>query len=343
MRVYLLFSLLFLCFSTLPAPAQQFSWSRQNSNSTASLRGLAVVNDTVVWASGSGGAILRTLNGGMQWEKLATPSDSLDFRSLWVFNAQEALIASAGQPAHIYRTQDGGQHWQLVYADTTGKAFFDALSFWDPLTGLALSDPIEERILLLQTWDGGRSWSTLPPPAAEKDEAFFAASNASIAMAAPAKAWIGTGGGAIRVLYSSDGGQRWQIQPVPLQRRSAASGLYALSFATDRLGVAVGGAYDQPAEGRQAAVYTRNGGKRWRLPQTPPRGYRSGLANLPNTSTFISVGTTGTDISRDGGKNWSAFNNESLNSIRFSPSGRRAWAVGAQGAIFVINITPNQH
>ncbi|WP_224997777.1 oxidoreductase [Cesiribacter sp. SM1] len=339
MREFLFFLFLFVHFNSSPLFAQHFNWTRQNSNSTASLRGLAVVNDTVVWASGSGGTILRTLNGGMQWEKLPAPSDSLDFRSLWVFNAQEALIASAGQPARIYRTGDGGRHWQLVYADTTGKAFFDAISFWDPLRGLALSDPIEGKILLLQTQDGGWNWSPIALPAAEKEEAFFAASNASIAMAAPEKVWIGTGGGAIRVLHSPDGGERWQIQAIPLQRKSAASGLYALSFATEQQGVAVGGAYDQPEEGSQAAVYTRNGGKRWHLPQTAPRGYRSGLAHLPGTSTYISVGTRGTDVSRDGGKNWSALNDENLNSIRFSPAGRRAWAVGAQGAVFVIDVT----
>ena len=319
--------------------AQQISWQLQTTNTLASLRGLHVVNDTIVWASGSSGTVLRTLDGGRNWIQLTSP-DSLDFRSLWAFNEKEAILASAGQPANVYSTRDGGNNWQLIYQDTTGLAFFDALTFADDKKGWLLSDPVKGKILMLETMDKGANWQALQLPSPMEGEAFFAASNASLAVPTKNKLFIGTGGGAIRVLYSPDGGSNWQVQEVPMQLVSAASGIYALAFADGNKGVAVGGAYDKPAETKFNAVYTTNGGKKW-LPATkPPQGYRSGLANLPGTSTFIAVGTNGTDISSDGGENWHILNAENLNSIRFAPDGRKAWAVGAKGRVFIIDIKP---
>lgn len=340
MRLNLLFTILFVLMHAHAASAQQFGWQRQTSGSEASLRGLYVLNDTTVWASGAKGTILRTTDGGDSWQKLAAPADSLDFRSLWAFNANEALIATAGQPARIYRTQDGGEHWQLVYADSTGKGFFDAIAFWDSNRGLALSDPIDGKFLLLTTEDGGMSWTPLHLPSPVEGEAFFAASNGSIALTPQGKAWIGTGGGAIRVMHTPNGGKNWQIQETPLITTSLASGLYALSFASAKQGVAVGGAYDQPNNGTHAALYTLNGGKNWLKAKVPPKGYRSGLALLPGTTTYLAVGTNGTDISRDGGKTWSVLHQENLNSIRFSPSGNKGWAIGPKGTIYAIDINP---
>ena len=48
---------------TLTAPA----WTDQSSGVTARLRGVSAVSDRVAWASGSGGTVLRTSDGGAQW------------------------------------------------------------------------------------------------------------------------------------------------------------------------------------------------------------------------------------------------------------------------------------
>lgn len=330
---------LLLSIISLSLQAQQLKFVPQNSSTTASLRGLHVLNDTLAWASGAKGTLLKTVDGGKNWTRLPAP-DSIDFRSLWAFNDQQAIIASAGQPAKIYRTADGGNSWQLVYNDLTGKAFFDAVTFWNTTNGLALSDPIDGKILLLRTTDSGKSWIPIDAPAPKAGEAFFAASNGSIAMAGNQHAWIGTGGGAIRVLATKNGGTTWKEQPIAMPLFSEAAGLYALSFANPTAGVAIGGAYDKPADSTYTAYYTTNGGQQWQLAATTPKGYRSGVAWIPNSSAVVAVGTTGTDISRDKGKTWHPQNTYNLNSIRFAPGGKRGWAVGANGTIFLIELTP---
>ena len=338
-RSNLFLAFLFITLLPLSLFAQELLWHKQKSGVNTSLRGLHVVNDSVVWASGAAGTLLLTTNAGESWQQLSPP-DSLDFRSLWAFNEKEAFIASAGQPARLYFTKNGGLNWQLVLQDSTGKAFYDAISFWDASNGLLLSDPVDGKILLLKTRDGGQSWHALAPPAPKAGEAFFAASNGSIALAGSAKAWIGTGGSAVRVLVSPDGGKSWQTQDVPMPLYSEAAGIYALVFADQSLGVAVGGAYDQAAQGKYAAYYTTNGGKKWQPATQPPKGYRSGVAHMPKSKTFVAVGTNGTDISTNGGKSWQMINEENLNSIRFSPGGTKGWAIGPKGAIFKIDVKP---
>ena len=43
------------------------SFTVQNSNSTENLRGLSAVSPSVIWASGTHGTYLRTVDGGATW------------------------------------------------------------------------------------------------------------------------------------------------------------------------------------------------------------------------------------------------------------------------------------
>ena len=68
------------------------SWVLQDSGVTASLRGVHAVSSKVVWASGSDGTWLRTLNGGGKWETgKVTGGEKLDFRGIQAFSAPRPL------------------------------------------------------------------------------------------------------------------------------------------------------------------------------------------------------------------------------------------------------------
>src|SRR5215831_461743 len=92
------------------------SWQPQQSNSTASLRGLCAVDSRVVWASGTGGTYLRTTDGGATWQaRTVLGAESLDFRDIQAFDARTAYLLSIGpgQQSRIYKTVDGGATWSL--------------------------------------------------------------------------------------------------------------------------------------------------------------------------------------------------------------------------------------
>ncbi len=185
-------------FAQSPPTDVQFSWTPQTTPTTASLRGLSVVSDQVAWASGSEGTCLRTTDGGTTWEKQNIPgTDSIDFRDIEAFGADEAFVLSAGEPALLYHTTDGGQHWQLRYENRTPGIFFNVLTFWDQTHGIAMSDPVDGHFVLISTQDGGEHWEPLPtgnmPPPA-KGEAGFAASGTGMATRGDRHVWLATGG-----------------------------------------------------------------------------------------------------------------------------------------------------
>jgi hypothetical protein len=68
--------------------------------------------------------------------------------------------------------------------------------------------------------------------------AAFAASGTSLVVLGIGSAWIGSGGRAARVHRTLDRGRTWQVAETPIQSGSGSNGIFSLSFATPRDGVA---------------------------------------------------------------------------------------------------------
>ena len=337
------FLLAFLLLSTIPAWAQSvtkeitFQWTPQTTPTSASLRGLSVVSDQVAWASGSGGTCLRTTDGGTTWEKLTIPgTDSVDFRDIEAFSADEACMLSAGEPAFLYHTTDGGQHWQLRYENRTPGIFFDVLTFWDDTHGIAMSDPVDGQFVLIRTRDGGKHWEPLstdhmPPPA--PGEAGFAASGTGMATWGSKHVWLATGGKQARVFRSEDQGQTWKVADTPLQQGEASQGIFSIARVDAQQGVAVGGDYLQPDNMTRTACFTDDGGQTWQLSQTFPSGYRSAVAYHPASQILMTVGPSGSDYSTDHGKHWLPADTVGYHAVQLVPNQRVGWATGSEGRV----------
>jgi photosystem II stability/assembly factor-like uncharacterized protein len=92
-----------------------FLWSQTphveilTSGTKTSLRGLSVVNDNVVWVSGSNGTVGRSNNGGKNWNWFTVKGfEKTEFRDIEAFDASTAVIMGIAEPAHILKTTDGG-------------------------------------------------------------------------------------------------------------------------------------------------------------------------------------------------------------------------------------------
>src|SRR5437763_15608093 len=123
--------LLGIALLTVTANAQ---WVRQQVDTTVSLRGLAVVSERVVWASGTGGTVIRTVDGGKTWNVFTVPgAEKLDFRDIEAFDADTAYILSIGNGdnSRIYKTTDGDKTWNMQFHNTNERACFDAIACWD--------------------------------------------------------------------------------------------------------------------------------------------------------------------------------------------------------------------
>ena len=314
-------------------------WQPLDSGTTASFRGLSAVSHEVAWVSGTGGTWGRTTDGGDTWTMRTVPgAEELDFRDVDAFDQHTAYLMSAGpgELSMVFKTVDGGESWELLLTNTATAGFFDGMALWDAQRGLLYGDPVEGRFVVLATADGGATWE--PPesmPPALRGEAGFAASGSGIAVAAGGHAWFGTGGPRPRVFRSSDHGRTWQATETEMRAGADASGIFSLAFHDPQRGVAVGGNYIELRSDRANAALTTDGGVAWNQVEAAPSGYRSAVAYAPGTQgrVLIAVGTSGSDLSLDGGESWVAIGRGAYNSISFGGSACAGWAAGPDGRL----------
>ncbi len=312
-------------------------WVRQTVDTTASFRGLSVVNEKIVWASGTGGTVIRTTDGGKTWKVIIVPgAEKLDFRDIEAFDQFKAYVLSIGNgdSSRIYLTTDGGTTWKRQFTNKNEKAFYDAIACWDKDNCIAMSDPVDGRYVLIMTTDGGfLGWNSMPTdkmPAAKDGEAAFAASGTCLISVGKSTVFLVSGGNDARMFRSDDRGWTWSVVESPIVKGTAGSGIFSIAMLDAKKGVIVGGNYEKPEEAKDNLAFTPDGGRSWKL-GSGLSGYRSGVAYIDKI-TLIAVGTNGTDISRDGGKNWTKIGDENLNAV--AAKGKRAvWAVGPKGMV----------
>ena len=306
------------------------------SGKNTSLRGLSVVDETVAWASGSKGWTARSINGGKTWIWKQIPGyENLDFRDIEAFSANRALLLSAGTPAVILLTTDGGSVWKEVYRNDSPEIFLDGMDFWDAERGLIYGDPIKSKLVLLKTSNGGVNWENISQNNTINlmvGEASFAASGTAIRCDSKGNTWIATGGSKSRIFYSSDYGNSWKVNDCPIIQGKSSTGPFSIAFYTKKIGIAVGGDYLIDSSRVNNLILTRNSGKAWLKPFSSTFGYRSAVEYVSKLR-LIATGPGGTDISNDGGKTWTNLSQIGYHTVRKAKSGKLVLLTGSDGRI----------
>ncbi|MBO9153941.1 WD40/YVTN/BNR-like repeat-containing protein [Chitinophaga sp. GCM10012297] len=303
----------------------------------SSIRGLSVVNDEVVWVSGTQGKAGRSTDGGKNWEWFSIPGcDSCDFRDIEAFSADRAVIIGIAEPARIFLTEDAGKNWKQVYFNDTKGIFLDAMDFRGEKEGVIVGDAINGRFKGLQTHDGGQTWQDLDMPPAAEGEACFAASGTTLRILDGKNTFAIASGGVKSRFFRYSGGS-WTVSEWPAIQGIASTGIFSFAF-HGKNGVAVGGDYMNAGQQKGNCVLTSDGGKTWSAPEQSPRGYRSAVEYL-NGSNVIATGPTGTDFSVNGGRTWQALTDEGFHAVRKAKKGRKVYLAGAKGRIAVLRET----
>jgi photosystem II stability/assembly factor-like uncharacterized protein len=338
-----------LALAMIAAPPVQAQWRMQTSGTSVSLRGIHAVDANTAWASGADGTVLRTVDGGQHWDTCGVPPDAgkLDFRNVWAWDADHAMVMSSGpgMQSKLYSTHDGCRTWRSVFTNPDALGFWDALQFDGSRFGVILGDPVDNRFTVFATYDGGRQWTRQVDPCLRTETAgqgAFAASNqalvvqpmeepnASRGFEANHRIWIGTSGGWVYGLQLTplrliaDVGCV-RMRALPSNEKNAAAGVFALAFRNGTEGVAVGGDYTKPHDGTETAALTTDG-IHWQQAVHQPAGYRSSVAWNAADGSWIATGTSGSDESRDCGKNWQPLDHENWNALSLpfvvGPNGR---------------------
>lgn len=319
------------------AEALEPTWAPQTSNTEASLRGLSAVSDLVAWASGSGGTVIRTVDGGTTWEDVSIPGqEKIDFRDIEGFDANTAIALSAGLPALIFKTTDGGKTWDQKYFSDVEGTFYDAMDFWNDQEGIAFGDAIDSRLLILRTSDGGETWNELPfdqRPESKPNQGGFAASGTCLRTNGESSVYIGLGGPEASLFYSSDKGETWAKTITPLQSGEATQGIFSIDFKNNEEGLMVGGDYRGDSLTRINSAYTTDGGQSWFpvMASMSPDGYRSGVA-VYDENLILAVGRESCDYFRTGNDSYTPMEGKYY-AVSVSKQGKTAWASGPRGSV----------
>lgn len=304
------------------------------SGTRTSLRGLSVVNDNVVWVSGSNGTVGRSNNGGKNWNWYTVKGfEKTEFRDIEAFDASTAVIMAVAEPAYILKTTDGGENWKVVYENKTKGMFLDAMDFVGDKYGMVVGDPVDNKVFLAETFDGGDTWKEYSGRmAADSGEAFFAASGTNIRLFSDRNFFLVSGGMRSRIITNTG------YIDVPVIQGRETTGANSLAvYARPKLKsskqmIVVGGDFNSDTSSMKNCFFTNNGGKTWKTPKTPPNGYRSCVEYL-SEKDVLCCGLTGADYSPDGGRNWRWISKESFNVCRIAKLGTSIYLAGNNGKV----------
>ncbi len=330
MKPNLLVTLTFFSFSF--AQAQVPTVEVLSTGTKTSLRGLSVVNDNVVWVSGSNGAVGKSVTGGKNWTWFTVKGfEKTEFRDIEAFDASTALIMAIAEPAYILKTIDGGENWNLVYENKTKGMFLDAMDFANENNGMVIGDPINGKIFIAETNNGGNTWIEKDHRLiADSGEAFFAASGTNLRLFGKDNFFIASGGTYSRLITASS---KTLLPIIQGKETTGANSIDIFDLAKSKKNIiVVGGDFAADSSSYKNCYYSNNGGKTWKSPKVPPQGYRSCVEYL-SQKDILTCGLTGVDYSKNGGHTWTLISNSSFNVCRIAKQGKTVFLAGNKGTI----------
>ena len=284
-----------------------------------SIRAIEIMGNSLAFAANKG--IFGSVD--LATSKVRTNQQLFDtlvpeFRAI-AHTTTDFFMLSIAEPALLYKTGSQGS-MELVYKETGTGVFYDAMTFWNDLEGIAIGDYVNGCLSILITRDGGSSWNKHPCsalPMGKEGEGAFAASNTNIKIVGD-QAWIATTSGT--VYYSGDKGKKWEVFKTPIVNAAPTQGIYSIDFYDEDLGVAIGGDYTDPQSSKGNKALTLDGGRTWTLLADGLNPtYKSCIQFVPNSEgkEIVALGFTGISYSDDRGEHWTDLSTESFYTIRF--------------------------
>ncbi len=364
MRFNKIIILLFAMLTSLTGFSQISPIKILEAGKRVSFRGLSVVSDKILWASGSNGTVTRSTDGGNTIEWITVPGyEKRDFRDIEAIDAETAVIMAIAEPAIILKTKDGGKNWTKVFEDTTRGMFMDAMDMLadagqikrtkgqgnkkqdngtSPHTLIVVGDPINGKLFVAMSFDAGDSWQVMPKPESKDDvrfvpdtEAMFASSGTNVKLTNwnnYSPTLLVTGGSKARLKDLTLHNFNDSLQ---IMQGGTSTGANSIDvFNKTKSAVIVGGDFAKDSIGSNNCVLVsfQSGKPVYSLPETMPHGYRSCVVYL-DADNLVACGTSGIDISKDAGKNWQLISKESFHVIQKARNGKAIFMAGGGGRI----------
>jgi photosystem II stability/assembly factor-like uncharacterized protein len=265
------------------------------------------------WAL-SESAVLRTTDGGQQWQEV-NPKDLpepqyglqgffLDATTAWLL----VSVSSASDTGRLYHTRDAGDTWQSIQVPFAGGD----LQFLDTQNGSIMADrgvaAGSQAVDIYHTADSGQTWTLIssasPDNPQSEDRLPFAGNKSGMTFLDDSRGWVAgyvPMMGEAYLYQTQNGGKTWRYQSLtfPPGYDQASVTTYAPTFFNQQDGVLpVYLATDQPA---WDFYFTHDAGNTWQA--TTPVAI-AGPYSLPTSQDFFIWDGKTFVASHDGGQTW---------------------------------------
>jgi photosystem II stability/assembly factor-like uncharacterized protein len=279
-------------------------WVNTNVSVEGSFNAACFVNDSTVYAVGSGGSILKSVDGGITWSKTIDNSEVITSYYAVTFTS-DSIGYAAGINGDMVKTTDTGKTWtSLKQSFQTNYTY--GMSFPSKLIGYQVG----YGGVIIKTTDAGTTWT--------KQTSGLTTHLRSVCFLNDTLGYAcGLSG---KMLKTTNGGTTWTA----ITQSLVTGSLYCITFSTADSGYVVG------ASG--AILKTTNGGVSW-TKQTSPVTTTLYSAFIVNDTTVYAAGNSGVVLkTTDGGTNWTKESTDATSILYFvacNKSGTKAVSGGA--------------
>jgi len=271
-----------------------------------SIRAIHIQEDTL-WFAGS--------NGKMGWVNFKSNEKKIVINQYSTAELRSAsyyknkfYVLNVGNPAKLVEISNLSDQ-KLHYSEENEKVFYDSMFIGNDGFGVAVGDPITSCLSILFTANGGVEWQKISCgqlPEVMEGEAAFAASNTNVKLI-DNTIFIVSGGKKSRLFKSIDKGKTWNVFDTPIIQGKQMTGAFSMDFYDSKIGMLVGGNYEDQQNNEANKSITFDGGKTWKLVANKEAfGYASCVQFVPRKKgkELFVCGTSGVYFSKDFGVTW---------------------------------------
>jgi len=136
-------------------------WKTYYTSTNESFREVKLVDNNTIWACGSGGVVVRTVNAGVSWINSSGNLPNLGYWHIFALDESNAWVTGGSNGARIFRTTNGGVIWiEQTYAQ---PYWINKIHFFNSNTGIFIRDPLNpnggnDTAGFFITRNGGLNW-----------------------------------------------------------------------------------------------------------------------------------------------------------------------------------------